>query len=137
MNGKNWMLAICLGLLLIGGFALEASGQQPAAPAAPTETTPVPERPAQPTPQTPPPPRTEYGGQPPQAPPTGSQIETRPMPLAGREPGGFLGVDPTIAMVIGAVLVIVVVIGLVAMSRRSGTVRHTHTREQEHSRDHV
>ena len=44
-------------------------------------------------------------------------------------PGTFLGVDATVAMVLGAMLVIVVVIGIVAMSRRSGEdVHHTHSR---------
>jgi hypothetical protein len=41
----------------------------------------------------------------------------------------FLGVDPTVAMVLGAVLVVVIVIALVAMSRRSEEVEsHSHRR---------
>jgi hypothetical protein len=127
MNRTHWILAICLGLLVLGGAALDVSAQQPTAPTAPSETAPPPS-PAQPAPQPPPSaPKTEYGGQPQQAPPTGSQIETRPIPLDGGDRGSILGVDPTLAMVIGAVLVIVVVIALVAMGRRSTHVRHTHT----------
>jgi hypothetical protein len=127
MNRTSWIAGVCVSLLLIGGVALDVSAQQAPAPPAPAETTPAPANP------TPPVPRTEYGGQPQQAPPTGSQIETRPEPRAERESGTFLGVNPTVAMVIGAVLVIVVVIGLVAMSRRGDEVRETretHTRHQ-------
>ncbi len=127
MNRTSWIAGVFLCLLLIGGVALDVSAQQAPAPPAPAETTPAPANP------TPPVPRTEYGGQPQQAPPTGSQIETRPEPRAERESGTFLGVNPTVAMVIGAVLVIVVVIGLVAMSRRGDEVRETretHTRHQ-------
>jgi hypothetical protein len=127
MNRTSWIAGVCLSLLLIGGVALDVSAQQAPAPPAPAETTPAPANP------TPPVPRTEYGGQPQQAPPTGSQIETRPEPRAERESATFLGVNPTVAMVIGAVLMIVVVIGLVAMSRRGDEVRETretHTRHQ-------
>jgi hypothetical protein len=127
MNRTNWSVGIiCLSLLLIGGFALDVSAQQPPAAPTPAETPQAPER----SPAPPPPPRTEYGGQPQQAPPTSSQIETSPEAPTAGEPGSFLGVDPTIAMVIGAVLVIVVVIGLVAISRRGDQVRDTHRRHQ-------
>ena len=136
MKGKNWILAIFLGLVLIGGV-LEASAQQPATPQAPTETAPAP-APAQPAPENPPAsapaPRTEYGGQPSQTPPTGSQVDTRP--ATNGEGRSFLGVDPTIAMLIGAVLLVIIVISLVAMARRTDSttrkvdteVRSTHTR---------
>jgi hypothetical protein len=40
----------------------------------------------------------------------------------GDERGKFLGVDPTVAMVVGAALLIVIVIALVAMTRRSEDV---------------
>ena len=126
MNRTSWIASVCLSLLLIGGVALEVIAQQPAAPPAPapapSETTPAPTNPA-PTNPTPPVPRTEYGGQPQQAPPSNSQIDTRPAPRAERETGTVLGVDPALAMVIGAVLVIVVVIALVAMNRRGDEVR--------------
>jgi len=126
MNRTSWIASVCLSLLLIGGVALGVSAQQPAAPPAPapapSETTPAPTNPA-PTNPTPPVPRTEYGGQPQQAPPSNSQIDTRPAPRAERETGTVLGVDPALAMVIGAVLVIVVVIALVAMNRRGDEVR--------------
>ena len=134
MTRTNWIAGTCLGLLLsllmIGGAMVDASAQQPPAPPAPVETPQTPDSsPARP--QTEPArPQTEYGGQPPQAPPTGSQIDTRPAPRAEREPGAFLGVDSTLAMVLGAVLVVVVVVGIVAMSRRGDEVRETHRRHQ-------
>jgi hypothetical protein len=132
MNRTSWIAGTCLSLLLIGGVALDVSAQQPPAPPAATETAPAPTNPPTPTNPTPPVPRTEYGGQPQQAPPTGSQIETRPEPRAERESGTFLGVNPTVAMVIGAVLVIVVVISLVAMSRRGDEVRETRETRPRH-----
>ena len=125
MNRTSWIIGICVSLLLVGGLTLDVSAQQPPAPApAPADPTPAPPSP------TPPVPRTEYGGQPPQGPPTSTPIEPRPMPLAEREPGRFLGMDPTVAMIVGAVLVIVIVIGLVAMSRPGTEVRRTHTRRE-------
>lgn len=126
MNRTTWIAGACLSLLLslalIGGLAFDASAQQPPPPA-PLETPQKPESPARPAPQT------EYGGQPPQAPPTGSQIETRPV-LPMEQESTFLGVDPTVAMVIGAVLVIVIVIGLVAMTRRGESIGDPHTRHR-------
>ena len=128
MNRTNWIVGIiCLSLLLIGGFTLDVNAQQPAAPSAPAETTQTPESsPARPAPQ-------GESSTPPQPPPsTNTQIETRTERTERivEQPATFLGVNATVAMVIGAVLVIVVVIGLVAMSRRGDEVRHTHTRHQ-------
>jgi hypothetical protein len=128
MTRTNWIIAACLGLLLIGGSAFDASAQQPPTPPAPAETPQAPESPTRPAPA--PTPQTEYGGQPAQAPPTSSQIETRPASPVGQESTTFLGVDPTVAMVIGAVLVIVIVFGLVAMSRRGDEVVDPHTRHR-------
>jgi hypothetical protein len=126
MNRTTWIGGTCLSLLLslalIGGLAFDASAQQPPPPA-PLETPQKPESPARPAPQT------EYGGQPPQAPPTGSQIETQPVRPMEQE-STFLGVNPTVAMVIGAVLVIVIVIGLVAMTRRGESMGDPHTRHR-------
>jgi uncharacterized membrane protein len=131
MNRANWLVGlICLSLLLIGGFALDVNAQQPAAPTAPAETKQAPESsPAQPAPQGD---SSAQPAQPQQPPSTNTQIETRTerTERVVERPGTFLGVDATVAMVIGAVLVIVVVIGLVAMSRRGDEVRHTHTRHQ-------
>ena len=38
MKRTNWIAGLFLSLLLIGGFALDVSAQQPAAPTAPAET---------------------------------------------------------------------------------------------------
>ena len=106
------------------------SAQQPAAPPAPAETTtPVSDSPARPAPQGDP---SVQPPQPPAPPSTNTQIETRTerTERVVERPGTFLGVNATVAMVIGAVLVIVVIIGMVAMSRRGDEVTHTHTRSR-------
>lgn len=129
MKRTNWIAGIVLSLLLIGGFAMDVSAQQPAAPPAPAETTQTPDSGTKPAPQgdsssTP-------QAQPPQAPSSNTQIETRTerTERVVERPATFLGVDATVAMVLGAILVIVVVIGIVAMSRRGGDdVHHTHSR---------
>ena len=127
MTRTNWIAGIVLSLLLIGGFAVDVTAQQPAAPPAPAET--------QQTPDTKPAPQGDASStpqaQPAQPPSSNTQIETRTerTERVVERPGTFLGVDATVAMVLGAILVIVVVIGIVAMSRRSGEdVHHTHSR---------
>ena len=132
MKRTHWIAGIFLSLLLIGGFALDVSAQQPAAPSAPAETTQTPAQPQAPAPQS------DSSAQPAQPPSSNNtQIETRTerTERVVERPGTFLGVDATVAMVIGAVLVIVVVIGLVAMSRRGDGVRETH--ETTHTRHNV
>src|SRR6185503_13849305 len=133
---SHWISGIFLSLLLIGGFALDVSAQQPAAPPAPAESTQTPAQQA-PTPQAPATPN-DSSAQPAQPPASNNtQIETRTerTEKVVERPGTFLGVDATMAMIIGAVLVIVVVIGMVAMSRRGDGVRETH--ETTHTRTHV
>lgn len=138
MRRMNWVMAACLSLLLslspIGGLAIDVSAQQPSAPAAPAETKPqAPDTSAQPSA----PPSGSDGqsqqSQPQSNPSTNTQIETRTEKserIVEREPGKFLGVDPTVAMVIGAVLLIVIVVSIVAMSRRSEEVHHGHDRHR-------
>ena len=128
-------IGMCLMLLLLGGFALDASAQQPSAPApvAPaTPTDPKPQAPdsggSQPAQSQPPQPQAPQLQQ---APPTNTQTEVRTEKserIVEREPGKFLGVDPTVALLLGAALLIVIVFALVAMSRRRDEVQHTHTR---------
>ena len=127
MRRTNWIAGILLSLLLIGGFALDVGAQQPAAPPAPAETSPAPESSPRPAP---PGDSSAPQAQPPQPPATNTQIETRTerTERVVERPATFLGVNATVAMVLGAVLVIVVVIGIVAMSRRGDEVRHTHSR---------
>ena len=130
MTRTNWIVGTLLSLFLIGGIAVDAGAQQPPAPPAPAETPQTPDS-SPPRPQMEPArPQTESGGQPAPTPPTGSQIDTRPAPLAERESATFLGVDSTLAMILGAILVVVVVVGIVAMSRRGDEVRDTHRRHQ-------
>lgn len=126
----SWIAGI--GLLLIAGLAADVHAQQPPPPPpAPSETRPAPD--SSTTPPAPPAaPQSEYGSQPPQAPSSNTQIETRTETerVVEREPGTFLGVDPTMAMIVGAVLVIVIVIALVAMGRRGDEIRHRDSRRQ-------
>jgi len=126
---RNWTIGICLTLLLIAGFTVNASAQQPTAPApaaAPTDPKPqAPDSGSAPQPAQPQSPQMQ------QAPPPNTQTETRTEKterIVEREPGKFLGVDPTIAMILGAALLIVIVFAMVAMSRRRDEVEHTHTR---------
>ena len=122
---RIWTMALCLTLLLIGGFAMTASAQQPTAPApgAPADSKASDNNTAQPSPS--PAPQLQ------QTPPPSTQTETRTEKterIVEREPGKFLGVDPTVAMILGATILIVIVFAMVAMSRRRDEIPHTHTR---------
>jgi hypothetical protein len=121
---RSWTIGLCLTLLLIGGAALAAGAQQPSAPSTPSA--PAESRPPAPDSSAP-------GGtpqsQPPQMQPVPNvQTETRTETerIVEREPGKFLGIDPTVAMIVGAVLVIVIVFAMVAMGRRRDEIHHTH-----------
>ena len=129
---RNWTIGLCLTLLLtsllVGGLAFDAGAQQPtapapAAPAAPSDSTARPDSSApSSTPQSQPPAMQ-------QAPSTNVQTDTRTEKterIVEREPGTFLGVNPTIALMVGAALLVVIVFALVSMSRRKEEVRHTH-----------
>ena len=122
---RNWTIGLCLTLLVaslvIGGLALDASAQQPSAPAPATPAVPDGSAPSSP----PPPPAPQV--QP--APSTNVQTDTRTEKterIVEREPGTFLGINPTIALMVGAALLVVIVFALVSMSRRKEEVRHTH-----------
>ena len=123
---RNWTIGLCLTLILIGGITL-ASAQTPAAPATPSAppATPAPSEPAKPAPEaTPAAPQSQMQKAPdPQAPSTQTEARTERIVEHDRT---FLGVDPTIAMIIGAVLLIVIVFAMVAMGRRRDEIEHTH-----------
>jgi hypothetical protein len=130
MKRTYWVIGACLSLLLVGGLAMDVSAQQSAPPAAPAETKPdsgatQPSSPSQATP-----PSGQMQQQ--QPPSSNTQIESRTersTTVVEREGSKIFGVDPTLAMIIGAVLLVVIVIGLVAMSRRTEEVdTHTHHR---------
>lgn len=128
---RNWTIGICLTLLLIGGFTVNAIAQQPS-----TAPAPAPAAPADPKAQAPDSSSTPQPAQPSapqmqQAPSTNTQTETRTEKtdrIVEREPAKFLGVDSTVAMLLGAALLIVIVFAMVAMSRRRDEIEHTHTR---------
>src|SRR3984893_15568762 len=133
LMNRNLTIGLCLTLLLtsllIGGLAFDASAQQPTAPAppaaAPSDSKPAPapdsSAPSSSTPQSQPP-ATQ------QAPSTNVQTDTRTEKterVVEREPGTFLGVNPTIALMVGAALLVVIVFAFVSMSRRKEDIRHT------------
>jgi predicted lipid-binding transport protein (Tim44 family) len=127
MKRTSWIIGSMLALLLVGGLAaLEVSAQQPAAPAPPaqTESKPADSGSMPPAAQQQP----SDKAQTPQVPSSNVQIETRTerTERVVERPSSFLGMDPTVALAIGAVLFIVIVVGLVAMSRRTEEVHHTH-----------
>ncbi len=123
-------LTLLLTSLLIGGLAFDASAQQPTAPAPPAAA-PSDSKPAEPAPDSSAPSSTPQS-QPPAmqpAPSTNVQTETRTEKterIVEREPGTFLGVNPTIALMVGAALLVAIVFAFVSMSRRKEEVRHTH-----------
>jgi cobalamin biosynthesis Mg chelatase CobN len=132
MKRTYWIIGACLSLLLVGGLAMDVSAQQsapPAAPSAPAETKPDSgaTQPSSPSQATPP------SGQMQQQPPsTNTQIESRSSEkttiVERNGSSKIFGMDPMAAMIIGAVVLVVIVIGLVAMSRRTDEVHHTHHR---------
>ena len=133
MKRLDWMIGACLGLLVLGGLGVDVSAQQsPPAQTAPAETKPqAPDTGSQPSQPSAPRDDSSSQTQAPQNPSTNTQTETRiekSERVVEREAGKFLGVDATVAMIIGAVVLIVIVIGLVAMSRRGDEV-HTHRRD--------
>ena len=125
---RNWTigpcLALILGLTLVGGFAVESSAQTPPAPATPSAP-PAPSEPAKPAPEATPAAPQSQTQQPPSVQAPSTQTETRTERVVEHE-RTFLGVDPTIAMIIGAVLLIVIVFAMVAMGRRRDEIEHTH-----------
>ena len=125
MNRMNWVIGSMLALLLVGGLAVDVSAQQPAAPApAQTETKPAESGSTPPAAQSAP----QTQAPPAQVPSSNVTIEskTEKTERVVEQSPRFLGMDPTLAMVLGAVLLIVIVVGLVAMSRRTEEVTHTH-----------
>ena len=128
---RNWTIGICLTLLVIAGFTVNASAQQLTAPAPAAPATPADPKPQAPDSGSAPQPAQPQSPQMQQAPTTNTQTETRTEKterIVEREPRKFLGVDPTVAMILGVALLIVIVFAMVAMSRRRDEVEHTHTR---------
>ena len=136
LMNRNRTIGLCLTLfltsLLIGGLAFDASAQQPTAPA-PLAASPSDPKLAAPAPDTSAPSSSTPQSQPPAmqpGPSTNVQTETRTEKteriVEEREPGTFLGVNPTIALMVGAALLVVIVFAFVSMSRRKEEVRHTH-----------
>jgi hypothetical protein len=133
MKRTYWILGACLSLLLVGGFAFDASAQSappstPPAAAPSTDSTTKPDA----TPQ-PPAPSPGTSGQmrqdTPQPPTSINTIErSEKTTVVERDGGKIFGMQPTVAMILGAVVLVVIVLGLVAMSRRTDTTEVHHTR---------
>ena len=114
---------LCLAFVL--GFSvadIQAQTSAPPAPPAQQEGAPQPAPSATDKGAAPQPAAPEVRGERPAQPSPNVTIDNRreTSPANGR--GTILGVDATIAMVIGAVLVVVIVIALVAMSKRTEDV---------------
>jgi hypothetical protein len=130
---RHRTIGLCLSLLLtsllIGGLAFDVAAQQPTAPAPA-----APAAPAAPDSSAPNSAPSAPQSQPPQmqAPSSNVQTETRTEKserIVEREPGTILGVNPTIALIVGAAVLIVIVFAFVSMSRRrEDEIHHTHTR---------
>ncbi len=131
MKPMRFFLGACLSLLLLVGMAAQVSAQQPASPAdtiktesapaktdsAPAKTESAPAQPGGADKNSPTPPAAQSPGQQSQPKIIERQVETRTERVE-RQPARILGMDPTVAAVIGAALLVVIVLGLVAMSRR-------------------
>jgi cobalamin biosynthesis Mg chelatase CobN len=134
MKRTYWVIGACLSLLLLGGLAFDVSAQQSAPPAAapsapPTETTKPEATPSQPAAPSPAAPSGQMRQDTPQPPSTNTiERSTEKTTVVDRDSGRIFGMQPTVAMIIGAVLLVVIVLGLVAMSRRGDTteVHHEH-----------
>ena len=137
MKPGNWIIVALVSLLVVAGIAIDAGAQAPAATPETKQSAPE-SPPSQPAPST----QGEDKGSP-AAPPTGArtdqpqqtapgstvierQVETRSERIE-REPARILGVDPVIALVVGAVVLVVIILGMVAMSRREEDHPHRHT----------
>ena len=133
MKRTYWLIAACLTLVLLGGFAYDVSAQTSAPPPAAAPTAP-PTEPSKPEGAVTPPPAPAPGPggtmrQDTPQPPSSSTIErTDRTTVVERDSGRIFGMQPTVALIIGAVLLVVIVLGLVAMSRRGGDteVHHEH-----------
>jgi cytoskeletal protein RodZ len=140
MKTFGTVMTLCLSLLLVAGLVAGVSAQQqPTAPApteskdatkdqSPTMSSPQPTPPASERSMTP---GAPAPGQP-QTPSTSTDKQTNTTvterTTVEREPARIFGMDATLAMVLGAALLVVIVIGLVAMGRRGETVEHHHHR---------
>ena len=134
MKRTYWILGACLSLLLVGGLALDVSAQQqqtppaaaPSAPSTPDAST-SPSAPPSPTPPSGTMQRDNPSATTPPASNNNTRIETREVERnTVTENGQIFGMAPGIALLIGAALLVIIVVALVAMSKRSDEVTHTH-----------
>jgi len=115
------MTAVFGSMLLVGALMAGAAGAQSSNPDTPKDSTSQQQgqgqqaQPAQPNP----PAQVAPGSESKSESRTDYRSDTRSERIVETERGKFLGMDPTFAMVVGAVLFIVIVMAMVAMSRKS------------------
>jgi len=108
-------------MLLVGALMAGAAGAQSSNPDTPKDSTSQQQgqgpqaQPAQPNP----PAQVAPGSESKSESRTDYRSDTRSERIVETERGKFLGMDPTFAMVVGAVLFIVIIMAMVAMSRKS------------------
>ncbi|HYR39332.1 MAG TPA: hypothetical protein VEW27_09235 [Methylomirabilota bacterium] len=115
------MTAVFGSMLLVGALMAGAAGAQSSNPDTPKDSTSQQQgqgqqaQPAQPNP----PAQVAPGSESKSESRTDYRSDTRSERIVETERGKFLGMDPTFAMVVGAVLFIVIIMAMVAMSRKS------------------
>ena len=111
---------LLVGALMAGAASAQSSSPDPTKdPASPSAQQGQQSQPAQPG-QATPPAQVAPGSESKQSESrTDYRSDTRSERIVETERGKFLGMDPTLAMIVGAVLFIVIVVAMVAMSRKS------------------
>jgi preprotein translocase subunit SecG len=115
------MTAVFGSMLLVGALMAGAAGAQSSNPDTTKDATPQQQGQSQQGQQAQPNPPAQVapGSESKSESRTDYRSDTRSERIVETERGKFLGVDPTLAMIVGAVLFIVIVMAMVAMSRKS------------------
>jgi hypothetical protein len=132
MKRSYSVFAACLSLLLLGGLAYDVSAQQSAPPAAAPSAPPTePTKPGAVTPPSTnaPAPSGQMRQDTPQPPTNTIERSTEKTTVVDHDSSRIFGMQPTVALIIGAVLLVIIVLGLVAMSRGG---RDTEVHEHHH-----
>ena len=119
------MTAVFGSMLLVGALMAGAAGAQSSSPDTTKDSTSQQQgqsqqaQPAQPNP----PAQVAPGSESKSESRTDYRSDTRSERVVETERSKFLGMDPTLAMIVGAVLFVVIVMAMVAMSRKSSDTR--------------
>jgi preprotein translocase subunit SecG len=121
MRRAKRMTAVFGSMLLVGALMAGAASAQSSSPDTPKDSTSQQQgqsqqaQPAQPNP----PAQVAPGSESKSESRTDYRSDTRSERVVETERSKFLGMDPTLAMIVGAVLFVVIVMAMVAMSRKS------------------